>query len=300
MIGIVLNPTAGKGRAGRIFPEILTMMHEEGIKPLVEITERPKHAYELTRKLLDKGVEVVISAGGDGTINEVVNVLAERDFPVPMGALAIGTGNDLLRTAGTAKDFRKQIKVIKEGNVKHLDIMDIEYTDFEGNTKHIYSLNDFDVGFPAKIGFRVNNATGWYKGPLSYAIAAVRELNLNKPVDLTIETPDYKTSGKFSMVFCVIGKYLGGGIYIAPMAEVDDGLLDILFIGQTGRLETVNLLVKAFQGKHLPNPKIKHIRTQEVHIHGTEELIVAQGEILGYTPAKVRLLPRKVPFLWPK
>jgi len=106
-IGIVLNPTAGRGKAGRIFPQVLSMLHEVGIKTLVEITELPGHGVELAARLARKGVDAVVSAGGDGTLNEVLNGLANLNFPVPMGALGIGTGNDFSKKRRNCKRLTK-------------------------------------------------------------------------------------------------------------------------------------------------------------------------------------------------
>jgi YegS/Rv2252/BmrU family lipid kinase len=299
-IGIVLNPTAGKGNAGRIFPNLLSSIHETGLKTLVEITQYAGQGIDLAQKLVKRNVDAVISAGGDGTINEVLNGLAEVDFPVPMGALGIGTGNDFLKSAETAKNLSKQIEVIKTGKVKMVDLMKISYVDFEGEKAMRYSINDFGVGFPAKVSFRVNNMEGILKGTLSYLSAVVAEILDNKPMELTIRTPEKTVSGKyFNMLFAMIGKYLGGGIKMAPMAIVDDGYMDVLFVEKLTRLETMALLPKAFKGTHLPHPKATHIRTTELSVEGSQELIYVQGEVIGFTPAHVQLIPKKVPFLWP-
>jgi len=298
-IGIVLNPTAGRGKAGRIFPQVLSILHEAGIKTLVEITEFPGHATELAVRLAKKGVDAVVSAGGDGTVNEVLNGLVELDFSVPMGALGIGTGNDFLKSAGTAKDLAKQVEVIKLGCVKLLDLMRITYCDFEGKTAVRYSVNDFGVGFPAKVSFRVNNMKGALKGAWSYVAAVISEIRQNKPVHLKLETPEGSYKGFYNMLFAMIGQYVGGGIKIAPMAVVDDGYMDVLFVENLTRLETLKLLPKAFKGTHLPHPKATHVRTQKLTVDGVQELVYVQGEVIGFTPANIELLPHKVPFLWP-
>jgi len=298
-IGIVLNPTAARGKAGRIFPQLLSILHEVGIKTLVEITERPGHGDMLAARLARKGVDAVISAGGDGTLNEVLNGLANLNFPVPMGALGIGTGNDFLKSAGTAKDLLKQVEVIKQGNIKLLDLMRITYCDFGGNTAVRYSINDFGVGFPAKVSFRVNNMKGALKGAWSYAAAVITEIRLNKPVQLKLETPEGSFKGFYNMLFAMIGQYVGGGIKIAPMAVVDDGYMDVLFVEQLTRWETLKLLPKAFKGTHLPHPKATHIKTRELSVNDTQELVYVQGEVIGFTPAHIELLHQKVPFLWP-
>jgi diacylglycerol kinase family enzyme len=97
----------------------------------------------------------------------------------------------------------------------------------------------------------------------------------------------------------MIGQYVGGGIKIAPMAVVDDGYMDVLFVEQLTRWETLKLLPKAFKGTHLPHPKVTHIRTRELSVNDTQELVYVQGEVIGFTPAHIELLPQKVPFLWP-
>lgn len=241
----------------------------------------------------------MVSAGGDGTLNEVLNGLVELDFSVPMGALGIGTGNDFLKSAGTAKDLAKQVEVIKLGQTRLIDLMCITSCDFEGKTTVRYSVNDFGVGFPAKVSFRVNNMKGALKGAWSYAAAVITEIRLNKPVHLKLETPEGSYKGFYNMLFAMIGQYVGGGIKIAPMAVVDDGYMDVLFVENLTRWETLKLLPKAFKGTHLPHPKATHVRTQKLTVDGVQELVYVQGEVIGFTPANIELLPHKVPFLWP-
>ncbi|WP_018963860.1 diacylglycerol/lipid kinase family protein [Coprothermobacter platensis] len=299
-IGIVLNPTAGSGNAGRIFPDILTQLSDAGLKTLVEITQYAGHGLELAQKLVKRGVDAIVSAGGDGTINEVLNGLAELDFAVPMGALGIGTGNDFLKTAGISKDIKRQIDVIKHGHTKYVDLMKIDYSSFEGERALKYSINDFGVGFPAKVSFRVNNMKGILKGTWSYLEAVVAEIMQNKLMALHIETPELSTSGMYNMLFAMVGKYLGGGIKIAPMAIADDGYMDVLFVEKLTRLEMLKLLPKTFKGTHLPHPKATHIRTTQLNVEGSQQLIYVQGEVIGFTPAHISLIPHKVPFLWPE
>lgn len=300
---LVLNPSAGSaGDVRHALDEVLA--GHDGV--VVRETAGTGDAARIAREAVDEGFERVVAAGGDGTLNEVLNGIAPRFDRVELGLVPLGTGNDLARTLdiprGMPDDLHEAIELIVEGEARPLDLATVRT---EGGEPH-YFLNMSAGGFSGGVDDKMEAEVKAAWGPLSYvrgAFEALSELEIYR-TRLVLEpgTGDEEEI-RLATVNVVIAnaRFVGGGVHVAPTAEPDDGLLDLVAIqaAPVGRLSL--LAPKILVGQHLDDELILHRRAKRFEI-GSEPPMAfnADGERIGDTPVTYEVLPGAVRFVAPR
>ena len=258
------------------------------------MTEAPGHAVELAKSAATKGYDMVISVGGDGTINEIVNGLyASGNIKEnPLGIIETGTGGDYIRTTGTPRKYEDACQRFLQPKKRVVDLGVVEYQKNGSRAERLF-VNFAGMGIDSEI---VRRTTQQYKklGSLpSYLLGMFVSLvkYQNHKVSITI---DGKTEEK--RILTVImnnGKYGGGGMYTAPQADLADGWLDVMVAGDLSKPEFIWSLPRLYKGTHLTHPKVESKKTKEVEIKslGEKLYLQADGELLGEAPARFRILP---------
>jgi YegS/Rv2252/BmrU family lipid kinase len=294
---IILNPTAGRGTAKKTIIEIERLLTEHGIDFDVVPTERQGHGVELAQQAVKDGVDVIVSAGGDGTANEIINGLmaldpAERN-KVAMGVLPIGTGNDYAFGIHVPMEIEEACSMLAAGNRKTIDIGRVFGGDFP---KGRYFGNCIGIGFDAEVGFVAANLSP-LRGLLSYLVAVI----LTNFIYFKAPTLEVKYDwGEFTkpMLMCSImnGTRLGGGFHMTPDAKTDDGQFDMCIADDTTRMRVLGLIPHFLKGTQAGEP--------EIHVHQGSSITVTakkgtfgahvDGETLCEKGAEVRveLLPK--------
>ena len=230
--------------------------------------------------------------GGDGTVNEVVQGIAERDG-VELAVIPRGTGWDFVRTYEIPKRFDDAVAVAHGGETKAIDLGRAHYRSWDGTEADSYFANIASAGMSGAIAKRANETSKAFGGKVSYlwATLAVFARWRNDVVEVTVDGE--RRSGRMHDVIVANGRYLGGGMMICPEAEPDDGLFDVLLIGDLTKRDLMLTLPKTYRGTHLPHPKAEVLRGARVEVDAAEPLpIELDGEQPGTTPVRFKIVPR--------
>ena len=294
-VNVIVNPAAGAGKTGRAWPHIRDIFTHQGLKFDHTITEGPGHAVELAGEAVGRGYETVVSVGGDGTINEVVNGLHQvggRDH-VRVGCISTGTGGDYARTLGVPKSIADACGRIIEPRTKAVDLGVVEFGSNGARQERLFA-NFAGMGFDAEIVRRTTQQFKSFGSLPSYLLGALSTLvsYRNRDVVVTIDGED--TEHRVCTVIMNNGRYGGGGMFTAPDAELDDGLFDVLIVGDLGKLDFLVSLPRIYRGTHLTHRKIQMKKAREVTVRSRNGRLhlQADGEWLGKIPATFKILPK--------
>lgn len=294
---VILNPRAGGARTIR--ESLLRAMDpSEGI--VIRETGRPGEARALAERAIEEGFERLVAAGGDGTLNEVLNGLAPDFDRVELGLVPAGTGNDFARTMGIPSDPEEAVEVLAAGAVRPLDVARLQT---EAGDR--WFLNVSAGGFSGELDEHVKAEIKATWGPLSYvrtAFEALAELETYR-VRLTFEpgSSEEETVREAAVnVVVANGRYVAGGLHVAPTAAPDDGLLDVVVIRAAPIARLSLLAPQVAVGGHLDHELVLHRRVRTLEIDSEPPMpFNADGEIVGTTPVRYQVLPGAVRFLAP-
>lgn len=292
--GVILNPRSAGGKAGRQWSQLRDALIKR-LGPIeVSFTERQGHGIELTRGLVERGCELVVGIGGDGTINEIANGLIGSGVPARIGLLPFGTGGDLRRTLGIPKDWQDAIDVLASGCALEIDAGEVSYHDRGGQRRSRYFVNLVSFGMGGDVAGRSNNILSPLGGKAAFLYASVVGLlsYRGKQVEVSLDSAN-RIRHKVLNVAVGNGQYHGGGMHVCPEASLNDGMLDVTVIEDLGLLTLAKDLSYLYDGNIFAHPKIHHFRAQRVTATSTEQtLIEVDGEPLGSLPLEIKILPK--------
>ena len=299
----IVNLTAGHGRTKALWPEVERSLRAHGLDFEVHFTSGPGDATMAAAAAAGSGLDLVVTVGGDGTVNEVVNgLLADRTVPPPaLGIVSSGSGCDLIRTLGIPRGVAA-VDVIARGRPRPVDAGRVTYQADDGTTATRYFVNAADLGLGAEVAERVNRSGKRFGGFLSFLGSAVVTLAGAK-----FKTIAYSSDGgeariaRAGIVFVANGQYAGGGMHFAPGARVDDGLFDVVVLQEVTRAVLLaDLLPKVYRGAHLGHPAVVHHQAREIAVSSTDPLLLEiDGEQPGRAPATFSLLPSALRIVLP-
>lgn len=284
---VLVNPSAGGGRALKLLPELEGALRAEGLGFRVVLTTSQGHGCEEARAAVEAG-EVPVVVSGDGLIGQIGGALAGCEGP--MGLIPGGRGNDLARVLGIPTEVRGAVEVLAAGATRSIDVGEVNGRRFLGIAS---------CGFDSEAN-RIANEARFVKGRLVYLYAALRALAAWRPArfELTLGGDPLRFTG-FS-VAAANNKAYGGGMFLAPDAELDDGELDVVYVTHVGKLRALANLPKVFKGRHVEDDYVHVLRTAEVRISADRRFAVyADGDHLADLPATVRVLPRALNVIAP-
>jgi diacylglycerol kinase (ATP) len=291
---IIVNPAAGAKSTYRKWPEIRRLLQSRGLVFDFSFTDGKGHAVEIARQAASDGYRFLVAVGGDGTIHEVANGILETDnsSETVLGVICTGTGSDLSRSVGMPRDIVGACNSLKAGNTRRIDAGKVTY-ERDGRICSRYFVNSAGIGFDAAVVDATERLPKYGGGTLPYLLGLARSFlrYRNKTVAITI---DGRKSREVKVLSVVVanGQYFGGGMRVAPEAKTDDGLFDVVTIGDFGKLEIVRVFPRVYKGSHLTYPKIGLERGKAVTISSGEPFLLhADGELLGNGPVRFELLP---------
>jgi len=296
---VIVNPASGRGRARRLIPTIERILRASGLDFDLLQSERPWHTAELAEAAARQDVNAVIAAGGDGTVNEVINGLmrARPDgfIKTALGVLGIGTGNDFAASLNLPVKLEEAVEAIIKDTRRLVDVGLLKGCRFpEGR----YFGNCVGIGFDAAGGLLAEKIT-WAGGPLAYLIAALQNIFIYYQAPTLEIQLDKESMHMPSLLVSVMnGKRIGGGFWTAPDASLDDGLFDLCIAEEVSRSRMLTLLPHFLRGTQTTQPEIRMKRAGMVKITATKGLmpVQADGEILDDACREViiEILPKQL------
>jgi len=284
---VIVNPAAGGGRARKVLPELEAALHAHGLDYRLVLTTSVDHGREEALQAAAAG-EIPVVMSGDGLIGQIGGVLAGGD--APMGVIPGGRGNDLARVLGIPTEIPGAVDLLAAAPTRAIDVGEVNGRRFLGIAS---------CGFDSEAN-RIANQARLLKGNLVYLYAALRALAAWTPArfELVLDGDPHGFTGY--SVAAANSKAFGGGMFIAPDAELDDGRLDVVWVSEVAKLRFLANLPKVFKGRHVDNEEVTVLRAAEVTISADRPFAVyADGDHLADLPATIRVLPRALTVIAP-
>jgi diacylglycerol kinase (ATP) len=311
---LIVNPRSGGGRTGKIFEAMRVPLERALGRFDVVFTERGRHAIEFARDAALAGRELVIAVGGDGTIHEVVNGLMEareQGSKVPrLGVIGQGTGGDFRRTLGIEHRLDRYCASIAGGKTRRVDVGRASFVTPDGARAHAYFVNILSVGLGGVVDQLVAEGSRGLGGTFAYFSASVRGL-LKSEIGVLACT--LSLAGKAreeqittrNLAICN-GRFFGSGMKVAPMAELDDGVFEVVSLGAASKLRfAIESSTRIYKGEHIGKGGVQHFRCDKITVALKNEAVAGRflldvdGEPLGRLPMEIELIAGAIEVLAP-
>ena len=285
---LIVNPEAGRGLGRELGPAVAGYLAELGVPTRILNSTGQGDVEAKVRAALAEKPPVVIVAGGDGTVHEAVNGWLKAGGGAPLGVIAVGTGNDFAKMLNLSSDWREACWRIARGETRLVDA---------GRCNDYYFANGLGIGFDAQVALEANGIR-WIRGNAVYGIALAKILLLQhtRPtVRVRHDGEAFETD--ITLLTVNNGRVEGGAFVMAPDAEIDDGLFDVVVAKGMGRLGILQLLPQVLKGEHMHHPKVMKFRTGKLSIESDQPLAVhADGELhyTGPTKLEIEILPKRL------
>ena len=270
------------------------------------MTTRVLEATEITRQELGEGTANIIAVGGDGTLSEVVSgYFDERgnviDRKSALGLLPSGTGSDFQRSVVT-QSLSELIRVLLNSETRLIDAGLAEFQAPGGERAFRTFVNVASFGLGGDVSALVNawrdRLPSLIGGRARFAAAAIAALRRHKNVEVSLRLDDRAIKIDSNLIVVANGRFAGGGMMLAPHAELNDGLFDVILTDRITRFDIVKELGRIQRGAHLGHPKVTELRAREISITACRPMpIDLDGEMVGTTPARLTVLPSSIRFL---
>ena len=284
---LLVNPASGRGRALEALPKVHAALDGLGATHRTVTTRSIDHTYEEAGRAVAEG-ETVVALGGDGLLRPLAGALKGTD-----SALALipgGRGNDLARVLGVPTDPTEAARIAVEGEERLLDVANVDGTPYMGIAS---------FGFDSDAN-RIANAAKLVKGDAVYLYAALRALAAWKPATFTVTADGERHQMTGYAVAVGNSKAYGGGMFILPHAELDDGKLDVMLTGRIPKLRALIELPKVFKGTHGDSEHVEFLRGEEIEVSADRPFVIyADGDPIGATPAMMRVDRRSLRVITP-
>jgi diacylglycerol kinase (ATP) len=301
-VHVVVNPCAGGGRAGRLWPEIRERIrHRFGPGCFEYMTGGPGEATEAVRFAIADGRKTIIVVGGDGTIHEAVNGMfhdgALKDPRLELGIVSCGTGMGFAASLDLPASCAAQLDAICAGGVRSIDVGRVRCQDAQGGPVERLWINECQAGIGGTVVARVGPRHKVLGGTLAFGTVAVAELLRGRCYPMELRFDDCRdVHGPLVGVVVGNGRLCGGGMMLTPRAELDDGLLDVVLIHRANPITLLRTFSKIYRGEHARMPIISSYRGRRLTMRSTTRTpIEADGELLGGLPAEIDVLRAALP-----
>lgn len=282
---LIYNPTSGREEMRRRLPDILQKLEQGGIETSCHATTGEGDATLAAAEAAECDYDLIIAAGGDGTLCEVINGLAGKENRPPLGIIPVGTTNDFARAMGIPKHWEYACELIIQQYTREIDV---------GKANNKYFINIAGGGSLTELSYDVPSKLKTMIGQLAYYMKGLEKMTSLRPTELLIEAADVGTfHGEYMMFLICNSNSVGGFERLAPDSKLDDGLLDVLLISKCNLAEFIKLVTLALRGEHLSDPHVKHLRTSELRVTTPDYVqLNLDGEYGGVLPCTFSVLPR--------
>jgi len=284
-VAILLNPASGKGRSAEYGPRLIDSFARRGVDASLLTGDSAEHAVELARHAVADGVDALIAAGGDGTVNTALQAVAETS--TPLGIVSLGTGNDNATLLGLpVKDPEGAVDIACMFRPRTVDVASVVTAD----GRKQYFLGVLSAGFDSLVTERANQLS-WPKGDARYLVAVLAELRTFQPCEFTITVDGEIMQDRGMLAAVGNGVTYGGGMRVCEGAEVDDGLLQVTWLHEASKVDFIRAFPKVFKGTHTDHPRVSQHAGARVRIEAEGQLAYADGDRMGELPIDIEVHP---------
>lgn len=272
---VIVNPAAGSRKSLRLLRDIKQWLSQSPHEVLFTIPESPDEMRSAIMKAPERGIDAFLPIGGDGTVHQALPAIAEAK--IPLGFLPCGRGNDFARNIGLPSKLQKSCSLPSNPSFHQVDLPRINNIPFVAVTY---------VGFDAEVNKLANDGRDYLGGTLGYIICVLKTLKNFRPFEIEITIDDHCFRERMMMVTVANAPFYGGGMKIAPDANMNDGLLNICIAKEISKLELLWEFPKVFKGTHIYHPRIMMKSGRRIRLTSDESRnIYADGEYVGHLPA---------------
>lgn len=280
---LLYNPVAGAGHGQRQAQRAAGVLTEAGWRVELAGTSGPSQAEQLARQAAEEGVDLVVACGGDGTFCQAARGLAGSG--VPLGLVPAGTGNDLARSLGIAFAPVQAARQLLLGAASHMDLLRVN----EG----LLAANIVGTGFDAAVAERITHRSRFATGKLAYLTAVLQELSHFSPCQLKLQVDGHRWEGRALLVAFANAQSYGAGMKIAPKAELEDGLMDVVVVSELPKYAFLWHLPKVFSGRHLGLKGVHYFQGRQAELEAERQLpVLVDGDLEATTPLHIEVAHR--------
>lgn len=284
---LIYNPSAGKEAVRDSLPDILDLLEQGGYEVSTTMTHGINEATEAAKQACLDEFDYIFAAGGDGTINEVINGLAAMEYRPTLGILPAGTTNDLARALHLPRDLRMACEVITQRNTMPLDVGKI--------SDDCYFINIAGCGRLTEITYEVPSKLKTHLGQMAYYVKGLEKLPFLKPIHLEINSPNFNYDGNVMLCLIANSNSVGGFEKLAPHASLSDGLFDVIVAMPCSLPELIRLATMAMRGEHTQSEKVIYFQTDRISVKTNEHVdLNLDGEYGGPLPRDFHCLKHHI------
>lgn len=288
---IIYNPTSGKEMFKRALPDVLIKLEKAGYETSAYATERAGDATKEAERALEQEYDLLIVAGGDGTLNEVVNGIAEQPNRPKLGIIPMGTVNDFGRALHLPSNIMKAVDVIVNGHTTQVDI---------GKMNSRYFINLAAGGKLTEVSYETPSKLKSIVGPFAYYIKGFEMLPQMKAVDIRIEYDDEIFQGEALLFLLGLTNSMAGFEKLVPDAKLDDGYFTLIIVEKANLAELGHIMTLASRGEHTKHPKVIYKKAKSVSISSFANMqLNVDGEYGGKLPGNFLNLERHIEVFTP-
>ncbi|MDN4066715.1 diacylglycerol kinase [Paenibacillus vini] len=282
---LIYNPTSGREEMRRLLPDVLDRLDKAGIETSCHATAGEGDATREAADAVDRGYDIIIAAGGDGTLNEVVNGMAGKDNLPPLGIFPLGTTNDFARAMKIPKRWEDYCDLVIENKTRPIDIGKV-------NGRHF--INIAGGGSLTELTYEVPSRLKTLIGQLAYYMKGIEKMASLSPTHLIIDAEGHdRMEGEFMLFLIANSNSVGGFEKLAPGAQIDDGLLDVIAVKKCNLAEFIRLVTMALRGDHFNDTHVVYFKTQRMEVTSPGNVLLnLDGELGGELPGVFEILPQ--------
>lgn len=280
---LIYNPTSGREEMKRRLPDILQRLERGGLETSTHATTGEGDATLAAADAVKRGFDVIIAAGGDGTLYEVINGMAEKKNRPPLGILPVGTTNDFARAMAIPKSWEAACDIIVSGYDRVIDL---------GKANQRYFINIAGGGSLTELTYEVPSRLKTMLGQLAYYMKGLEKLPRLRPIEVHIRADDQEFHEEV-MVFLISNtNSVAGFEKLCPDALIDDGLMDVILVRKCNLVEMIRVATLALRGEHLNDPHVIHFQTKHIQVTSPDYTqLNLDGEYGGTLPGSFTVLP---------
>ncbi len=275
---LIYNPTSGREAIRKHLPDVLAKLEAAGYEASCHATTGAGDATEAARIAIERKYDIVIAAGGDGTIYEVVNGLAEAEYHPKLGIIPVGTTNDFARAIHVPRSIDEAVDIITAGNTMPIDI---------GKMNDKYFINIAGGGRLTELTYEVPSKLKTMLGQLAYYLKGIEMLPSIKATHVKIEYDGKLFEGEIMLFLVANTNSVGGFERLAPDASLNDGMFTLLILKKTNLAEFIRIASLAIRGEHTKDPNVIYVKANRIKVTSTEKMqLNLDGEYGGVAPAE--------------